>query len=187
VPRQPNYYRILDVTLQADQAQVQHAYRALAKRYHPDLVPRERREWARAQMARINAAYEVLGDPARRAIYDRKQGYVRSGVTTAARAQKAAPRSRQRQAPNATRGRPRGSVAANQRTRWRHERRRREWLSRQRTVVLCSLVALGILLLGALYWWRALAPALPQHRWAWAVLLSLGLGLVLVILARAAR
>jgi curved DNA-binding protein CbpA len=178
MPRRPNYYRILDVALQADQAQVRHAYRTLAKRYHPDLMPRERREWARAQMARINAAYEVLGDPIRRAAYDRQQGYVRSGNTKPARPQNRATHSRKQR----TR-----AVARSGGTRWRHERRRREWMSRQRFVVLSSVVALGLLLLGALYWWRVLAPGLPQHRWTWAILLSIGLGLVLIVLRRAVR
>jgi curved DNA-binding protein CbpA len=166
MPRQPNYYRILDVALRADQAQVQHAYRSLAKRYHPDLVPRERRRWARTQMARINAAYEVLGDPTRRAAYDRQQGYIASGDSGASHSQ---------------------SKTHNSNQPYRHERRRRERMSRQRLIVWSSVVALGVLLLGALYWRRAPAPSLPQYRWTWAALLSIGLFLVLVILGRVAR
>jgi len=176
MPRQPNYYRILDVALAADQAEIKHAYRVLAKRYHPDRVPRERREWARTQMARINAAYEVLGDPARRAAYDRQQGYT---APHAAQAEETGPSS----SPHTTKS----ARQRNRDTRLRPERWRRERLSRQRTVLWGSAVALGILLLGALYWWRALEPSMPQHRWTWAGLLMVGLVLVLLFLGRAVR
>ena len=160
MPRQPNYYRILDVALAADQAEIKHAYRVLAKRYHPDRVPRERRPWARAQMARINAAYEVLGDPARRAAYDRRQGYADPGLTGA---------------------------TSTPDTRLRPERRRREQMPRRRLQLVGSAVALGALLLGALYWWRVLQSSMPQHRWLWAGLLGGGLTLVLLNLGRALR
>jgi curved DNA-binding protein CbpA len=166
MPRQPNYYRILDIGLYADQAQIQHAYRTLAKRYHPDLVPQDRREWARGQMTRINAAYEVLSDPMRRATYDRQQGYAGPVLADPSR-----PRNRA-----ATK-----ASGHSQRIRWRGERWRREKMSRQRLLVLSSTAALGMLLIGALYGWRALA------RSTWAILLSIGLVLVLVILGRAAR
>ena len=33
--------------------EIRRAYRALAKRYHPDTMPPERQDWAREQMARI--------------------------------------------------------------------------------------------------------------------------------------
>ena len=183
MPRQPNYYRILDVALSADQAQIQHAYRVLAKRYHPDRVPPERREWARAQMARINAAYEVLGKPDRRAAYDRQQGYV--GPSSAS---DAPPRNT-----GTTRGRRHRDARAHGRRKptrrepLRREASRREQMSRQHVLVLGSTVALGALLLGALYWWRVLASGLPQHRWAWAIVLSAGLCLVLVVLGRTVR
>ena len=174
MPRQPNHYRILDVALWADHAEIQHAYRALAKRYHPDRVPVERREWARTQMARINAAYAVLGDPARRAAYDRQQGYVHPGSATTAR----------------------GATAHESAThedalqpghRPRREGQRRILMSRRRMRVLGSVVALGILLLGALYWWRVLAPDVPQHRWVWAALLATGLVLVGIVAGRGSR
>jgi curved DNA-binding protein CbpA len=57
-------YAILQVQPTADSDVVGAAYRALARHYHPDLGGDER-----AMMA-LNSAWEVLGDPARRAAYD---------------------------------------------------------------------------------------------------------------------
>ena len=181
MPRQPNHYRILDVALSADHAEIQHAYRVLAKRYHPDRVPKERRAWARTQMARINAAYAVLGDPARRAAYDRRQGYVRrqQGYVHPGSANTA-------HGP-AAHGDAAQPVAGLRRYPVRREGQRRVRMSRQRVRVLGSVAALGILLLGALYWWRVLAPVAPQHRWVWAALLAAGLVLVGIVLGRGAR
>jgi len=75
VSKEPNYYRILGVAPTANDDEIKHAYRVLAKRYHPDAMPPEKREWAREQMARINAAYQVLQDPQRRIEYNRRHGY----------------------------------------------------------------------------------------------------------------
>jgi curved DNA-binding protein CbpA len=61
-------YAILQVSQDADQEVIQAAYRTLARRLHPD---RSDDPTASAQMARLNAAWETLGDPERRAAYDR--------------------------------------------------------------------------------------------------------------------
>lgn len=187
MPRQPNHYRVLDVALQADQDQIQHAYRTLAKRYHPDVVPRERREWARTQMARINAAYEVLGNPARRAAYDREQGYARPVRTDAAHPQSIAASGQDSHKDRITVRRERRRHATLRDAAWRHDRPRRERMTLQRLFVLSSAVTLGVILLGALVWWRLLSPGLPQHRWTWAILLAAGVGLIMVLLWRATR
>lgn len=50
--------------------EIRDAYRRLAKRYHPDLNQEEAK--ARARTQRLNAAYEILRDPARRRAYDRE-------------------------------------------------------------------------------------------------------------------
>jgi DnaJ-class molecular chaperone len=188
MPRQPNHYRILDVALSADHAEIQHAYRELAKRYHPDRVPVERREWARAQMARINAAYAVLGDPARRATYDRQQGYVHPGSATTARGAAAHETAAHETAAHETAAHEtaahEGALQPGHKPRrgpTRREGQRRVRMSRQRVHLLGSVAALGVLLLGALYWWRMLASDAPQQRWVWAALLAAGLVLVGII------
>ena len=71
VAQADDFYRILQVDPSAHDDVIQAAYRRLALRYHPDRNPSA--EAARV-MTRINAAYEVLSDPARRARYDRRRG-----------------------------------------------------------------------------------------------------------------
>ncbi len=66
---QKDYYAILGVPPTASQAEIRDAYRRLVRHYHPDLNPE--REDAEARIKELNEAYEVLGDPARRARYDR--------------------------------------------------------------------------------------------------------------------
>ena len=61
-------YAVLQVSQDASQDALQAAYRALARRLHPDLSDDPS---ASAQMARLNAAWETVGDPERRAAYDR--------------------------------------------------------------------------------------------------------------------
>ena len=60
-------YEILHLHPSAPLKVVQAAYRRLALLYHPDRNPSPE---ATELMARVNAAYEVLGDPEKRASYD---------------------------------------------------------------------------------------------------------------------
>jgi len=59
-----DYYRILQVDPSANPLVVQAAYRVLAQIFHPDVSGDD------AEMKRINAAWEVLGDANRRRQYD---------------------------------------------------------------------------------------------------------------------
>jgi curved DNA-binding protein CbpA len=62
-----NYYLLLGVAKDATAETIRSAFRALARRYHPDAG-----EGASADRFReILIAYETLNDPARRAHYDR--------------------------------------------------------------------------------------------------------------------
>ncbi|ACB50822.1 hypothetical protein cce_1472 [Crocosphaera subtropica ATCC 51142] len=64
-----NHYHILEVSHNASQTEIKQAYRRLVKRFHPD----SRQETANhEQIIRINAAYEILGDPQRRQSYDQQ-------------------------------------------------------------------------------------------------------------------
>ena len=62
-----DHYKILEVRRDASPEEIQHAYRALALRYHPD---RNTSPDAAARMTSINEAWEVLGDVRRRREYD---------------------------------------------------------------------------------------------------------------------
>jgi curved DNA-binding protein len=63
-----DYYKILGVERGADEKEIKRAYRRLAVRHHPDKNPGDKR--AEDRFKEINEAYEVLGDPAKRAKYD---------------------------------------------------------------------------------------------------------------------
>jgi len=64
----PTYYDVLQVERAAPPERVRAAYRKLAQKYHPDKMPGNAN--AVRAMAAINAAYEVLSDPHRRAEHD---------------------------------------------------------------------------------------------------------------------
>lgn len=64
----PTYYDVLQVARDASAAEVRAAWRRLAHKYHPDKLPGNAN--ATRAMAAINAAYEVLADPHRRAEHD---------------------------------------------------------------------------------------------------------------------
>lgn len=64
-----NYYEILEVSEKASKEVIEKAYKALAKKYHPDLNPDNKKE-AEQKIKEINEAYEVLIDEHRRSNYD---------------------------------------------------------------------------------------------------------------------
>ncbi|HZS89458.1 MAG TPA: J domain-containing protein [Chloroflexota bacterium] len=63
-----DYYRILGVDRRADERQIKAAFRRLARQYHPDVNPGDRR--AEERFKDVSEAYEVLGDPEKRRRYD---------------------------------------------------------------------------------------------------------------------
>ena len=62
------YYELLQVSPTADLEIITGAYRSLIRRHHPDRNPSP---IAEATTKRLNEAWEVLSDPAKRAEYDR--------------------------------------------------------------------------------------------------------------------
>jgi curved DNA-binding protein CbpA len=68
-----DYYQILGVLHDAEQIVITAAYRALASMYHPDRWKGDKAEATR-RMADINVAYGVIGDPVKRAAYDKDRG-----------------------------------------------------------------------------------------------------------------
>jgi len=66
-----DHYAVLGLTPRASADEIQRAYRTLVRRYHPDQHQANAlRELAAERLAQLNAAFEVLGDPERRAHYD---------------------------------------------------------------------------------------------------------------------
>jgi curved DNA-binding protein len=63
-----DYYKLLGVDRSASESDIKRAYRKLALQYHPDKNPGDSQ--AEERFKEINEAYEVLGDPAKRARFD---------------------------------------------------------------------------------------------------------------------
>ena len=75
-----DYYKVLGVQSAAPERDITRAYRKLAKQFHPDANP-----GSEEKFKEISAAYDVLGDPAKRREYDdvRQRGLV--GAASGAR------------------------------------------------------------------------------------------------------
>ncbi|WAX55783.1 J domain-containing protein [Jatrophihabitans cynanchi] len=70
----PDLYAVLGITAQATPAEISHAYRSLLRHHHPDTRGIGDQAHATASdnaLQQVLAAYSVLGDPVRRAAYDR--------------------------------------------------------------------------------------------------------------------
>ncbi len=63
-----DYYKILELTKTASAKEVKSAYRKLARKYHPDLNPKDPE--AEKKFKQINEANEVLSDPEKRKKFD---------------------------------------------------------------------------------------------------------------------
>jgi len=68
-PTKRDYYEILGVPKSADESQIKSAYRALAKKHHPDMN-RDNPKEAEEKFKELSEAYEVLMDKQKRANYD---------------------------------------------------------------------------------------------------------------------
>jgi DnaJ-class molecular chaperone len=78
-------YKKLGVSKSATQAEIKNAYRALAKKFHPDLNPGNKQ--AERNFKDVSAAYELIGTPEERARYDRGEVDAENASAQAARAQ----------------------------------------------------------------------------------------------------
>ena len=67
-----NYYEILEVDKNASQEVIEKAYRALAKKYHPDLQQGPKQQEYAEKMKIINQAYDVLCNDVKRQEYNQK-------------------------------------------------------------------------------------------------------------------
>src|SRR5256885_2503588 len=64
------FYDELGVPRDANAAAIKHAFKEIAKVYHPDKNPPEKQSWAHEQMSRFNFIMETLLNPATRREYD---------------------------------------------------------------------------------------------------------------------
>jgi curved DNA-binding protein len=64
-----DYYKILGVDKNIPQKEVKRAYLKRAKQFHPDLHPDDPK--AKAKFQALTEAYDVIGDPEKRAKYDK--------------------------------------------------------------------------------------------------------------------
>ncbi len=63
-----DYYKTLGINKNASQDEIKKAYRKLARKYHPDANPNDKK--AEEKFKEVSEAYEVLGDPEKRKQYD---------------------------------------------------------------------------------------------------------------------
>jgi len=73
-----DYYAVLGVLPSIEQTAISAVYKALMRKFHPDVNQGDKAEGERL-VKQINAAYEVLGDEEKRAEYDRKRETTENG------------------------------------------------------------------------------------------------------------
>jgi molecular chaperone DnaJ len=75
-----DFYRVLGVAKDADQAAIKKAYRKLARENHPDSKPGDKA--AEERFKQVAEAYDVVGDPEKRQEYDQMRSMFASGFPT---------------------------------------------------------------------------------------------------------
>lgn len=73
-----NFYNILGISANSNEAEIKKSYYKLAKMFHPD---KNKQSDAEEKFKEINKAYEVLSDASKRRIYDSQNNFSFSGET----------------------------------------------------------------------------------------------------------
>src|SRR3954466_7840448 len=79
--QQKDYYGALGVKKSASAEEIRKAFRKLARKYHPDVNPNDKK--AEEKFKEISEANDVLSDPKKRKIYD-KLGFYSDNIDPAA-------------------------------------------------------------------------------------------------------
>jgi len=70
VQAEENYYKLLNVNIDANEQTIRRSFKKLSLKYHPD-KNEDNKEEAEKMFMKIASAYEVLMDSEKRAIYDK--------------------------------------------------------------------------------------------------------------------
>ncbi|WCJ33152.1 DNAJ-like 20 [Euphorbia peplus] len=66
-----SFYELLGIPESGSLIEIKHAYKQLARKYHPDVSPPDRVQEYTQRFIQVQEAYETLSDPKTRALYDR--------------------------------------------------------------------------------------------------------------------
>ncbi|KAF7837020.1 chaperone protein dnaJ 20, chloroplastic-like [Senna tora] len=66
-----SFYELLGIPESGSLLDIKHAYKQLARKYHPDVSPPDRLEENTRLFLQVKEAYEILSDPRTRALYDK--------------------------------------------------------------------------------------------------------------------
>jgi curved DNA-binding protein CbpA len=95
MPQIKTFYDELGVSRDASAGAIKHAFKEIAKVYHPDKNPPDKQAWAHEQMSRFNFIVETLLNPTTRREYD---DLIRKYETMPARPSRPARRPKEREA-----------------------------------------------------------------------------------------
>lgn len=73
-----NLYNLLGVSRKASREEIKSAFITLSKKHHPDLNPPSKSKESNEEFRKINEAYTILMDPAKRSEYDQQYFYYSS-------------------------------------------------------------------------------------------------------------